>query len=104
MNLLNQLNQQQQSGLNLDLSFLLDGSLNLSRSGSTTPTPTPTTPTSISELLESLVGQQVQLTTPFDTITGTLIAVRSDYVVVVENSGDQVLVKLDKIELVTETQ
>ncbi|GAB3790834.1 DUF2642 domain-containing protein [Virgibacillus kimchii] len=66
-----------------------------------TPT-TPATPATIREVMQSLVNEQVEITTPFDMITGTLLLVRDDYVVVVENSGAQVLVRIDKIELVSE--
>src|SRR5690625_1848683 len=71
----------------------------------TTPpntTPPPGTPTTFREVLLSLVNEQVQVTTPFGTVTGTLLVTRNDYIVIIEASGDQVLVRIDKIELISE--
>jgi len=95
------------SGLNTDFSVDLPGlgldvDLNMGRRPSPTPPSPPTPPTTMREVLLSLVNEQVAVTTPFDVITGTLIAVRDDYIVVIENSGAQVLVRIDKIELVSE--
>lgn len=64
---------------------------------------TPSTPTTIREVLLSLVNEQVQVTTPFDTISGTLLSVQDDYVVIIEASGAQVLVRIEKIEFVSNT-
>lgn len=55
------------------------------------------------DVLLSLVNEQIEVTTPFGIITGTLIAVREDYIVLIEDIGDQVHVQISKIELVTET-
>lgn len=60
------------------------------------------TPETIVDVLNSLVNEQVEITTPFGTVTGTLLRVENDYVVMVEASGSQVLVRLDKIELVSD--
>lgn len=79
-----------------------DVDLGFGRRETETPPSTPTTPATIREVMQSLVNEQVEITTPFDMITGTLLLVRDDYVVVVENSGAQVLVRIDKIELVSE--
>lgn len=68
----------------------------------TTPPCIPCTPTTLREVLLSLVNEQVQVTTPFGAITGTLIAVQDDYIVIIETSGDQVLVRIDKTELISE--
>jgi hypothetical protein len=96
------------SGINTDVSVDLPGldldvDLNLGRRRpDPTPPAPPTPPTTIREVLLSLVNERVQVTTPFDVITGTLIAVRDDYIVVIENSGAQVLIRINKIELVSE--
>lgn len=72
----------------------------------TPPTPNPSTPptspASIRELLLSLVNEQVEVTVPFGPLTGVLLAVRNDYIVLVEADGSQVLIRIDKIELVSE--
>ncbi|MBB6448587.1 hypothetical protein HNR44_000536 [Geomicrobium halophilum] len=57
---------------------------------------------SLEELLRSLVTEQVQIATAFGVIEGTLLAVRADYAVLVDNTGSQVLVPLEQIETVTE--
>ncbi|MFA1822876.1 DUF2642 domain-containing protein [Virgibacillus oceani] len=83
-------------GLNVDHSLGIGGT-------ETPPTPPePEPPTTLRDVLLSLVNEQVEVTTPFDMVTGTLLLVRDDYVVVVENTGAQVLVRIDKIELVNE--
>ncbi|MFD1065875.1 DUF2642 domain-containing protein [Oceanobacillus locisalsi] len=84
--------------------FSLDADHNLNLGfgnwGGRKPSP-PSTPTNIREVLLSLVNEQVQVTTPFDTISGTLIAVQDDYVVIIEASGAQALVRIEKIEFVS---
>ncbi|MFD1848469.1 DUF2642 domain-containing protein [Oceanobacillus bengalensis] len=86
----------------------IDLGVNFGRiNGGTTPpgngtTPPPGTPTTVRELLISLLNEQVGLTTPFGTVTGTLINVQNDYVTLIEDSGVQVLVRIDKIEFVSE--
>ncbi|MEW9677363.1 DUF2642 domain-containing protein [Lentibacillus sp. L22] len=110
LNYLNQLSQSlANSGLNNDFSLNLPG-LNVdfdvdvgrNRSGGgTSPTP-PNTPKTMRDVLINAINEQVQITTPFDTVTGTLIAVKNDYVVLVENTGEQTLVRIDKIEFVSE--
>ncbi|QKY71112.1 DUF2642 domain-containing protein [Lentibacillus sp. CBA3610] len=64
--------------------------------------PPPTTPTTLRDVLLGLVNEQVEVTTPFGPVTGTLIAVRDDYVVLVETDGAQALVPFENIELVSE--
>ncbi|GAB3064521.1 DUF2642 domain-containing protein [Virgibacillus ainsalahensis] len=63
---------------------------------------TPGTPTTLRDVLLSLVNEQVEVTTPFGTVTGTLLSVRDDYIVIVEATGDQVLVRIESIELVND--
>ncbi|EQB38985.1 MULTISPECIES: DUF2642 domain-containing protein [Virgibacillus] len=113
LELLNQLSQNlaNSSGINSDVSLNLPGigvdvGLDLGGTGSTGDTGdnggTPDTPTTIRDVLLGLVNEQVELTTPFGMVTGTLLAVRDDYVVVIENTGSQALVRIDKIEFVSE--
>jgi hypothetical protein len=52
--------------------------------------------------LLTLLNEQVQISTPFDTLTGTLMAVQNDYVVLVESTGSLVFVAISQIETVTE--
>ncbi|MDM8099689.1 MULTISPECIES: DUF2642 domain-containing protein [Oceanobacillus] len=84
--------------------FSLDSNNNLNLGfgnwGGGKPTP-PSTPTNIREVLLGLVNEQVQVTTPFDTISGTLLSVQDDYVVIIEASGAQALVRIEKIEFVS---
>ncbi|MTW87810.1 DUF2642 domain-containing protein [Virgibacillus dakarensis] len=121
-NLLRVLNQLSQniaanSGLNTDLSVDLpgldvdlnvgigDGSGNGSGNGSDNGSETcpPTTPTTIREVLCNALNEQVQVTTPFGMVSGLLIAVRNDYIVLIESgTGDQVLVRIDKIEFISQ--
>ncbi|MFD2922443.1 DUF2642 domain-containing protein [Halobacillus naozhouensis] len=91
------------SNVSLDLPGL-DVDVDVDLGGDTPPdTPTPpATPDTLIEVLLRLRNEQVEITTPFGTVTGTLLVVRSDYVVVVEASGAQVLVRIEKIELVSE--
>lgn len=67
-----------------------------------TSDPDTDTPQTLRDVLSDLVNEQVQITTPFDLVTGTLLLVKDDYIVMIENSGDQVLIRIDKIELVSE--
>ncbi|WP_405096837.1 DUF2642 domain-containing protein [Oceanobacillus sp. FSL H7-0719] len=67
----------------------------------TPPTPDPTTPGTLRELLLTLVNEQVQVTTPFGEVSGLLLAVRDDFIALVD-AGSQVLIRIDKIELVSE--
>lgn len=77
--------------LNLDLSLPI-----------TLPGTSPSTPTTLREYLLTLLNEQVQISTPFDTLTGTLMAVQNDYVVLVESTGSLVFVTISQIETVTE--
>ncbi|MGY0694398.1 DUF2642 domain-containing protein [Virgibacillus sp. FSP13] len=71
--------------------------------GTETPPPsTPGTPNTLRDVLLDLVNETVQVTTPFGMVTGTLIAVRDDYIAIIESSGDQVLVRMEKVEFVSE--
>src|SRR5690625_4485904 len=62
----------------------------------------PSTPTTLKEVIKSLVNEQIQVTTPFGEVTGTLIAVKDDYIVIIDMMRDQTLVRIDKIELINE--
>ncbi|RYG74246.1 DUF2642 domain-containing protein [Lentibacillus lipolyticus] len=64
------------------------------------PTPTPDS-TTLRDVLMDLVNEQVEVTTPFGPVTGTLIAVKSDYIVLIDADGSQVLVRMENIELVS---
>lgn len=111
---MNQLSQNTNSGISENLSinlpgFNADAGLNLGfGSGDDrpeTPPPNtlpPNTPTTIREVLLNLVNEQVEVSVPFGTVMGTLLAVRDDYIVIVEASGAQVLVRIENIELVSE--
>lgn len=95
-------------GQNVGASPLIDFDFDIGIGGckepDTTPPGTipPSTPTTFREVLLDLVNEQVQVTTPFGAVTGTLIVVKNDYIVIIEASGDQVLVRIDKIELISE--
>lgn len=84
--------------LNVDL-----GGVSKSRPPATPPsTPAPPTiPTTLRELLLSLVNEQVEVTTPIGAVSGLLLMVRDDYIVLIED-GSQVLIRIEKIELVSE--
>ncbi|GIO21494.1 DUF2642 domain-containing protein [Oceanobacillus sp. J11TS1] len=83
--------------LRLAADFNLD--LGIGNGGGGTPG-NPGNPTKMREILQGLVNKPVQVTTPFDTISGTLLGVLEDYIVIIEETGSQVLVALDKIEFV----
>ncbi|UFU00032.1 DUF2642 domain-containing protein [Radiobacillus kanasensis] len=88
--------------LDIDVDFDLSiGDEEGNGNGGTPPT-SPTVPTTLREVLLELVNEQVEVTTPFGTVAGTLLAVRSDYVVIIDSTGDQVLVRIEKIEFVSE--
>ena len=53
-------------------------------------------------LLLSLRNKQVEIATPFETYTGNLTSVQSDYVVLTESNGSIVFIRIAKIETVTE--
>lgn len=60
-------------------------------------------PRNLRRLLESLLNQSVVVTTEYEPISGTLIAVRSDYIVVVESTANVTLIPINQIEYVTPT-
>lgn len=66
------------------------------------PPTEPGTPSSMREVLLNLLNKQAGVTTTFDTITGTVAAVKVDYVVMIEGDGSQVLIPFDQIESVSE--
>ncbi|GEO24327.1 hypothetical protein AAC03nite_01120 [Alicyclobacillus acidoterrestris] len=59
------------------------------------------TPRNIRQVLLGLLNQNVTITTPFEPVTGTLTAVERDYVVVLETTGNTVLIPIAQIESVT---
>lgn len=109
LNLINQLSQntstviESKTGLGIDfpsVDFNIDFG-GVSTSPSTGKPPAGNVPTTMRELLMTLVNEQVEVTTPFETVSGLLLAVKDDYIVLVE-SGSQVLVRIEAIELVSE--
>jgi len=68
----------------------------------TPPSEDPEESTTINDVLRDLVNEQIEVTTPFGPVTGTLLAVRDDYIVIVDLNGNQVLVRTDQIELVSD--
>ncbi|QQK75705.1 DUF2642 domain-containing protein [Salicibibacter cibarius] len=59
-------------------------------------------PSTLRELLSTMIGEQLQVTTPFGDVSGTLISVQDDYIVMVDDTGAQALVRIDAIEFVSE--
>ncbi|MEF2291316.1 MULTISPECIES: DUF2642 domain-containing protein [Virgibacillus] len=59
-------------------------------------------PSTVREALLELLSQDVQITTNFGMITGTVSQVKDDYTVITEVTNAQVLVPIDKIELLSE--
>lgn len=114
LNLINQLSQNTSTVLQNRTGFEIDFpsvDLNVDLGGVSTSPPTgtppgngptpPGTPTTMRELLMTLINEQVEVTTPFGTVSGLLLAVKDDYIVIIEN-GSQVLVRIEAIELVSE--
>ncbi|OZU88946.1 hypothetical protein CIL03_07955 [Virgibacillus indicus] len=83
-------------------SYYKDGPDTKSKCHSGDRVPYPPFPTTLREVLLSLIGEQVAITVPYGVVDGTLIAVRRDYILLVEPTGNQVLIRIDKIELVSE--
>lgn len=52
------------------------------------------------ELLSSLIGKQIEVSTPFGFLSGTLLASKKDYIVLIDETDAQVLVRIKKIETV----
>ncbi len=52
------------------------------------------------ELLISLIGDTIEVFTPFGILVGTLEAVQEDYIILVDETNSQNLVRLAKIESV----
>lgn len=59
-------------------------------------------PSTVREALLELLSQDVQITTNFGMITGTVSQVKDDYTVITEVTNAQVLVPINKIELLSE--
>ncbi|HLR61010.1 MAG TPA: DUF2642 domain-containing protein [Lentibacillus sp.] len=87
-------------GVDFDAGFNLDFGTD---DGTDTPVdPSPSTPETLRDVLLELQNEQVEVTTPFGPVTGTVISVQNDYVVLVEADGSQILVPIESIELVSE--
>lgn len=52
--------------------------------------------------LLTLQSQEVRITTSSEEFSGILLAVKSDYVVFIENQGSQVLIPISRIRTVSE--
>ncbi|MBB3908955.1 hypothetical protein [Anoxybacteroides rupiense] len=52
--------------------------------------------------LAQYLNNEIAVTTPSEVISGTLIAIQTNYIVMVEFDGSLVLIPIDKIEAVTE--
>ncbi|GEO24329.1 hypothetical protein AAC03nite_01140 [Alicyclobacillus acidoterrestris] len=61
----------------------------------------PAEPASIRQVLLNNLNQNVVISTAFEPVTGTIIAVERDYVVVVETTSNVVLIPIAQIEAVT---
>ena len=61
--------------------------------------PNPAGPT-LRGSLTSLLLQPAEISTPFATLTGTLINVQADYVTLVEADGSLVYIRIEQIETV----
>ncbi|MFS0786528.1 DUF2642 domain-containing protein [Shouchella sp. 1P09AA] len=57
-------------------------------------------PVSERELLWCLTGKDIEVSTPFGFLSGTLLAVKRDYIVLLDETDTQVLVRFAKIETV----
>ncbi|GAF15561.1 hypothetical protein JCM19046_1960 [Bacillus sp. JCM 19046] len=51
-------------------------------------------------LLKSLVGEQIEASTPFGFVSGTLLSTKKDYIVLIDETETQVFVRIDKIETI----
>lgn len=61
---------------------------------------TPSAPTDMSSYLTTLLNKSVEIATPGDTNTGTLAAVKSDYIALIGNTGTTVLIPMSAIDAV----
>ncbi|MFB4211619.1 DUF2642 domain-containing protein [Shouchella sp. JSM 1781072] len=52
------------------------------------------------EQLWCLIGREIEGSTPFGFLSGTLVAVEHDYIVLLDETNAQVLVRIAKIETV----
>ncbi|WP_165351744.1 DUF2642 domain-containing protein [Priestia megaterium] len=96
-NLTNSVTNSSSGNISLDLPGV-DVNINLPLLG--TGASTPSTPTDLRSYLSTLLNEQVEITTPGDTNTGTLVAVKSDYIALIESSGTTVLIPISSIETV----
>lgn len=58
------------------------------------------TPETIIDVLCDLINERIQVTVPFGVITGTLLDVKCDYIIMLEDTGALVLVRTRSIESV----
>ncbi|SRR5690606_15559050 len=87
--------------VDLGIDFNLDLNIGGSRGGNGTPPVTPPgAPSSMRELFTSLLQERVEITVPFGILTGTVISVQNDYVVLISDTGEQELVRYENIESV----
>ncbi|SFE16161.1 hypothetical protein SAMN05216238_10960 [Lentibacillus persicus] len=106
----NLVNDNTDNGLNHNFSVDLpgvdfDGGLNLNfgkDDETDTTDPSPSAPETLRDVFLRLQNEQVEVTTPFGPVTGTVIAVQNDYVALVEADGSQTLIPFANIELVSE--
>ncbi|BAC12532.1 hypothetical protein [Oceanobacillus iheyensis HTE831] len=59
-------------------------------------------PSNIRQVLLGLLNENVEVATPFGIVSGLLLSVQNDYIVLIDN-GEQVLVLIEKIETVNES-
>ncbi|EJY55682.1 heat-inducible transcription repressor HrcA [Alicyclobacillus hesperidum URH17-3-68] len=88
------------STLTNTLNSILTSLENLLASLTSSLSNTSSRPTTVTGVLQKLLDQRVTITTPFDTLTGTLSSIQSDYATLVEPSGSLVLIPLDRIQSV----
>ncbi|TFJ91330.1 DUF2642 domain-containing protein [Lentibacillus salicampi] len=86
--------------ISIDLpGFDLDAGLNLDFGRNDgTGTDLPDTPGTIRDVLLTMVNERLQVTTTSGVITGTLISVQGNYIVIIEADGSQVLVPINEID------
>ncbi|EZH64682.1 MULTISPECIES: DUF2642 domain-containing protein [unclassified Geomicrobium] len=58
---------------------------------------------SLYNLFQSMIDQEVEVSVPFGVVSGVVQAVYPDYVVLQEIDGTFLLIRLDQIEVVTES-
>ncbi|WP_280169448.1 hypothetical protein [Priestia megaterium] len=66
------------------------------------PSSPPSTPTDMSSYLSTLLNKQVEILTPGGPNTGTLAAVKTDYIALIGSTGTTTLIPMSSIEGVRE--